>query len=267
MLVRLLSTAALTGGLLAAPAQTGPAPSDTVLKYKVTIGTSSVIDLSAMGAGEQRNNAGFSGYLTMTLKDTTGGKALTAVLDSMVIDSAGQGLAMLQEAADSAKGSTWHGLLHKDGKIENLTLTQGGGGAQQFESMLAGFFPRGEAHTKKKGQTWSDTLNYTTESDAGAMSIVLVTNFTAAGEGMYHNAKALQINTTTTTTSAGSQVNQGGEMQIEGTGNGVGEYYVTKDGRYLGGTNTIDSEIQLTTSQAPLPIPLTQHTVITISSL
>lgn len=266
MLARLLITAAMAGGFIAAPVPLDPSAAVTTLHYKIGVGAESTVDLSAMGAGEQKNSTGFTGYFTMTLKDTTGGKALMAMLDSMTVDSATQGRAMLESAADSAKGATWNGLLTKEGKVENLVFVQGGTGAKQFETVLAGFFPRGEAHTKKKGAVWSDTLTYTTNADAGSMSVTLQTTFTAAGEGMYDNAKALQVNTTSVVTSAGSQTGPGGEVQIEGTGNGVGEYYVTKEGRYLGGTNTVNSDIILTTSQAPLPIPLTQRTVITISS-
>ena len=85
MFVHLLSAAALTGGLLAAPGTPGPVSAVTTLKYKVGIVNLSTIDLSGLGAGEQKNTAGFTGFFTMTLKDTTGGKALTMVLDSMAI--------------------------------------------------------------------------------------------------------------------------------------------------------------------------------------
>ena len=39
------------------------------------------------------------------------------------------------------------------------------------------------------------------------------------------------------------------------------------NGIYLGGTNTLDSDIVITTGQAPVPIPLKSHTIVTISSL
>lgn len=266
MFVRLLSTAALAGGLAVTPVQPDPATAITTLHYKVGIVALSTIDLSAMGAGEQKNTSGFTGYFTMTLKDTTGGKALTVVLDSMSIDSATQGQAMLQAAADSSRGSSWKGLLTEKGKIDNLVFVQGGPGAQQFEAVLAGFFPRGAAHTKKKGDVWTDTLTYNSTSDAGSTSIKMETTFTAAGEGMYNNSKALTINTTSVTSSVASQEGGGGDLQIEGTGNGIGAYYVTKDGTYLGGNNTVDSDLIITTSQAPVPIPLKTHTIITISS-
>jgi hypothetical protein len=266
MFVRLLSTAALAGGLIVTPAQPDPDLAVTTLHYRVGIAALSVVDLSALGAGEQKNSSGFTGYFTMTLKDTTGGKALTVLLDSMVVDSATQGQAMLQAAADSSKGSSWHGLLTEKGKIDNLVFVQGGPGAQQFEAVLAGFFPRGAAHTKKKGAVWTDTLTYNSTSDGGSTSLNLVTTFTAAGDGMYNNAKALTINTTSVTSSVGSQEGPGGDMQIEGNGTGAGVYYVSKDGTYLGGTNTLDSDLLITTSQAPMPIPVTAHTIITISS-
>jgi hypothetical protein len=267
MFVRLLSTAALAGGFVAFPARPVPSSPTTTLKYKVSIAALSTIDLSAMGAGEQKNSSGFTGYFTMTLQDTTGGQALTMLLDSMKVDSATQGMAALQAAADSSKGSSWHGLLTDKGKIDNLVIVQGSPGAQQFEAVLAGFFPRGAAHTKKKGEVWTDTLSYTSTSDGGSTTIKMMTTFTAAGEGSFGTGKALTINTTSITSSVGSQEGPGGDMQMEGNGKGIGVYYVSKDGRYLGGTNTIDSDIMITLTQAPAPIPLKAHTVITVTGL
>ena len=55
-------------------------------------------------------------------------------------------------------------------------------------------------------------------------------------------------------------------MQLEGTGTGAGTYYVSKDGRYLGGTNTVNSNMTITMAQAPAPIPLKALTTITVSS-
>ena len=267
MFVRLLSTAALAGGFVALPTRPAPSSPTTTLKYKISIVALSTIDLSAMGAGEQKNTSGFTGYFTMSLQDTTGGKALTVLLDSMKVDSATQGLVQLQAAADSSKGATWHGLLTEKGKIDNLALVQGGPGAQQFEAVLAGFFPRGAAHTKKKGAVWTDTLSYSSTSDGGSTTIKMMTTFTAAGEGPYGTGKALTINTTSITSSVGSQESPDGDMQMEGNGTGVGVYYVSKDGKYLGGTNTIDSDIMITLTQAPAPIPLKAHTIITVTSL
>ena len=80
-------------------------------------------------------------------------------------------------------------------------------------------------------------------------------------------AATSRITTTSVTSSVGSQDGPGGDMQMEGNGTGVGTFYVSKDGIYLGGTNTLDSDIVITTSQAPVPIPLKSHTIVTISSL
>jgi hypothetical protein len=263
MFVKLLAASALTAGVVALPA---PSVSVTTVNYKVNVVAQSTIDLSAMGAGEQKNSTGFTGYFTMTMKDTTGGKALTAVLDSMRVDSATQGKAELQLLADSAAGATWHGMLTEKGKIDNLTFVQGGAGAQQFEAVLAGFFPRGNAHMRKQGESWTDTLSYSSTSPNGSTSIKLLTVYTNAGEGMYNGAKALTITTTSTTSSSGSQEGPGGDMQLEGTGAGVGTYYVAKDGRYLGGTNTVNSNMTITMAQAPAPIPLKAVTTVTVSS-
>jgi len=263
MFVKLLAASALAAGAVALPAPKSPV---TTINYKINVVAQSTIDLSAVGAGEQKNSTGFTGYFTMTLKDTTGGRALTAVLDSMRVDSATQGITELQSLADSASGATWHGMLTEQGKIDNLTFVRGGAGAQQFEAVLAGFFPRGKAHMRKQGESWSDTLSYSSTSSNGSTSIKLMTVYTNAGEGTYNGAKALTINTTSTTSSVGSQEGPGGDMQLEGSGAGTGTYYVAKDGRYLGGTNTVNSNMTITMAQAPAPIPLKALTTVTVST-
>lgn len=266
MFVRLLSTAALAGGLLASAPATDSTPSAETLRYRVSVAALQIADLSSMGAGEQRVSTGVTGFITITLTPGSGGQALVIDLDSMVVDSATQGLAMLQTAADSAKGSRWTGVLTKEGKVEDLTLVQGGTGAQQFETVLTGFFPRGAAHTRKKGDVWSDTLAYTTSSDDASANITIMTTFTAAGEATFGGAKALQIGTASITKSSGSQQNPNGMMTFEGGGTGSGVQYVTKEGRYLGGTNTLESDIIVTPDAAPVAIPVKTRTVITISS-
>lgn len=267
MFVRLIAAAALAGGIAVTPARPEPVAPVTTLKYQVSLAINSVVDLSAFGAGSQTTTVGMSGYFTMTLKDTTGGRALTAVLDSLKVDSASQGQALLQATADSAAGSTWHGLVTPKGKVQGLSMAQGGGGARQFETVLAGFFPTGSAATRKKGETWVDTLSYTSTNPDGTSVANVVTTYTAAGEATYGTGKALQLNTTSVTTSTSSQVTEQGEMTMEGAGKGTGTHYVTKDGTYLGGNSTVDSNLEITITQAPAPLPATLHTVITISSL
>lgn len=267
MFARLLSTAALAGGFLVSAPAADSTPVAETLRYRVSVAALQVADLSSMGAGEQRVSTGITGFITITLTPGSGGQALVIVLDSMVVDSATQGLAMLQTAADSARGSRWTGVLTKEGKIEDLTLVQGGTGAHQFETVLTGFFPRGAAHTRKKGEVWGDTLAYSSSSEDGSTSITVMTTFTAAGESTFGGSKALQVGTTSVTKSSGSQEGPNGGMTFEGGGTGAGVLYVTKEGRYLGGTNTLDSEITVTPDAAPVAIPVKAHTVITINSL
>ncbi|HQR19182.1 MAG TPA: hypothetical protein PK948_12490 [Gemmatimonadales bacterium] len=267
MFAPLIATAALAGGIATSTPTPAPVSPVTTLKYKVSLAINSVVDLSVFGAGEQKTIVAMSGYFTMTLKDTTGGRALTAVLDSVHVDSASQGQELIQAAVDSSKGSTWHGLVTPRGKIEGLTLATGGSGARQFESVLAGFFPSGSAATRKKGETWVDTLSYTSTSDEGTSAANVVTTYTAAGEGAYGTGKALVLNTTSVTTSSSSQTGPQGEVAVEGAGRGVGTHYVAKDGTYLGGNSTLDSDLQITVTQAPAPFPGKLHTVITIASL
>ena len=149
----LLLTAACS--LFGLVAWTGSHLAPETAKYRVDIKSHQVIDLSPVNQPAQTQDFGATGFLTISLKDSTGGKAMDAVLDSMKVDSTSP---IPPAVADSAKGSSWHGLVSPQGKISGLTAgtkTTAGG---QFESILAGFFPRVKTGAKTGG-TWTDTLD------------------------------------------------------------------------------------------------------------
>jgi hypothetical protein len=56
---------------------------------------------------------------------------------------------------------------------------------------------------------------------------------------------------------AGTQPTPNGSAKIEGTGSGTGFYYVSPDGRYLGGTWQQRSSLQISGSFASKPLPIT----------
>ena len=84
MSVRPASFAALAATVLVLPgrpARPGAAP--TVARYKIAQQTEQEVDLSAMGGGKQASRFGTALYVTLTVGDTTGGRTLHVVFDSM----------------------------------------------------------------------------------------------------------------------------------------------------------------------------------------
>ena len=260
-----VTAAVFAAGLLGQPLATDP-PSPTVVKYRVTISAHSVIDLSGFGGGTQETNNVITGFFTISTADTTGGRTLHAVLDSMHLDSMSMGREAMQPLADSAKGAAWHAFVTPSGKVQNLKALTANAGARQFEGILAAFYPRGAA-TAKTGQTWVDTLSYTSSGDEGSTTITSITNYTAAGEESRDGVKALKITSTGTNTTSGVLNGMGGEAQLDGTGTAAGTWYLGKGGIYLGGQNDLTTDMTITTGSAPAPIPVKARSTITVTKL
>lgn len=260
-----VTTAAFAAGLLVQPLAAEP-PAPTVTKYRVTISAHSVVDLSAFGGGSQETTNIISGFFTITTADTTGGRTLHAVLDSMRLDSVSIGRDVMQSMADSAKGAAWHGLVTANGNVQNLTAVTANAGARQFEGVLAAFYPRG-AQGRKTGQSWTDTLSYTSTSEQGTTTITSITTYTAAGEATQGGVKALKITSTGTSTTTGMLNQPGGEAQLDGTGTTVGTWYLTRDGLYLGGQNDGNNDMTVTMPTAPMPIAVKARTTVTVAKL
>ncbi|MGH7656827.1 MAG: hypothetical protein ACREL6_01245, partial [Gemmatimonadales bacterium] len=134
MLVRPIAFAALAGIMFIGG--TMRAPSTT--KYRIDLKVVTVADLTQMGGAQQTQNNGITGFLTVTLDDTTGGRTLLAVIDSVLADS---GTGIPAATLDSARGATYTGLVGPDGKVSNLQAGSENAAAAQFQGILSDFFP------------------------------------------------------------------------------------------------------------------------------
>jgi hypothetical protein len=221
-------------------------------KYRVETKNEQVVDLSAVGQGEQRQSFGLVNFLTITLNDTAGGHTVHAVLDSMV--KADSNPIPAQISLDSARGRTWHALLSPDGKITNVQRLDSTGGGQGTE-LLVTFFPRVKQGAKV-GDQWTDTTEVNSDSDGQALTTRTVTNYSVTGTETRNGARALKIEAAFSLAQTGEITQPTGTLGVEGTGQGTAVYYVAADGRYLGGTSNTNADLKITTDQLPAPIPV-----------
>lgn len=257
MLATLLATAMiLTPG--AAPAQ-----ADTVTtRYRVDTRSESVADLSGVGAGEQRQTVAMSSFLTVQLADTTGGKSLRVVVDSMTIDP---GSPIPPSMADSVRGMTWTGHLGPDGKVSNLK-SKSGTLNEQFTSMLNTFFPRTKGELNA-GNRWVDTVTVTNSDSASSTNARTITRWSVAGKEQHAGVEATRLDAAFDLTMTASGQTPQGTMDMEGTGTGTSTYFVAPDGKYLGGTSKLENDMTISVAAAPMPIPVTASTTTTITTL
>lgn len=247
-----LALAGLAGGIVFAAPQT--------TRYKIETRSEQIVDLSALGQGEQKNNIALVNYLTVTLNDTAGGKTVHAVMDSII--KADTNPIPAQGVLDSARGRTWHGLMDADGRLTSVKRMDSGpaGGGD----LLTNFFPRMKRGAKV-GDDWTDTTETATTESGQSITTRTVTNYRVTGTETRGGTRALRIETAFSLSQTGEIENGGGSLGVDGTGTGTATYFVTEDGRYLGGSSTVNSDLQITTAQLPEPIPIKATNTATVS--
>jgi hypothetical protein len=247
------------GALTLLPLVTGGGPVTT--RYRVDQTLTQEIDATGAGKGKQSISFSTSGFLTLTLTDSTGGKAVKVVVDSMLGDSTSP---IPASVFDSARGAEYHAFLSKAGKLSELEAVSSSTATQQVQGFFTDFFPWVKEGVKV-GETWADTTARSTISGTDTVMVRRVITYQAAAKDKRDNQKAIRIATAYASTVAGSQPTPNGPAKVEGTGKGTGTYFVTSDGRYLGGDWELHSALSISGAftDQPLPITITQTTKVT----
>jgi len=183
------------------------------------------------------------------------------VIDSMKGDSA---TPIPAAVMDSARGGEFRAFLDRSGKPSPLTPTGASSAAAQVQGLLTDFFPWVRPGFKV-GEAWADTSVNIAGAGSDTVTVRRVTSYKAAASETRDATRAVKITADHTSNVAGSQPTPQGPAKIEGTGRGSGAYFVSPDGRYLGGEWQLRSALQLSGSfsKEPLPITVTQTTKVT----
>jgi hypothetical protein len=221
-------------------------------RYRVDQTLDQEIDASAAGAGKQSIHFTTTSYLTVSLRDSAGGKAVRIVLDSMVGDSTAP---IPTSVMDSARGGEFRSFLERSGRPGRL-VTTGNAAAAQIQGLLSDFLPWVRPGFKV-GESWADTTVATTGEGADTVTVRRVITYRAAAAEGQGARRAMRIATTHASQVSGTQPTPQGSAKITGTGTGSGSYLVSPDGRYLGGQWEVTSSLQLAGAFAPQPVPIT----------
>ena len=230
-------------------------------KYRVEQTLTQEVDGTASGAGKEVLKFTTTTFVTVTLNDSAGGRTLRVVIDSMKGDSA---TPIPAAVMDSARGGEFRAFIDRSGKPSPLTPTGTSSAAAQVQGLLTDFFPWVRPGFKV-GEAWADTSVNTTGAGGDTVTVRRVTTYKAAASETRDATKAVKITADHSSSVAGSQPTPQGPAKIEGTGSGSGTYFVSPDGRYLGGEWQLRSALQLSGSfsEKPLPIMVTQTTKVT----
>lgn len=242
-------------GMLAAATLALPAirHAPVTMKYRVDQSLTQEVDATAGGAGKQVLRFATSTFVTVTLNDSADGRTMRVVIDSMQGDST---TPIPVEVMDSAKGGEFRAFVERSGKPSPLTPTGTSPAAAQVQGLLADFFPWVRAGLKV-GEAWADTSVNTTGAGSDTVTVRRVTSYRAAASEPRGRVKAMRVTTDQTSDVAGTQPTPQGPAKIEGKARGNGAYYVSPDGRYLGGEWKLHSSVNLSGAFSPQPIPVT----------
>jgi hypothetical protein len=239
----------LTAGLVL-PAL-GLAP--TTARYRIDQSLSQEMDATVAGGAKQRIAFSTTSYVTVTLADSAGGKAIRVVVDSVRGDSA---TPISPGALDSARGTEFRGFLDKSGKPTGLKPATNVPAATQIQGLLSDFFPWTRPGLKV-GDTWTDSTAKTSGTGPDSVTVRRVSAYKAAASETKESRKAVRVTEDFRSSVAGTQPTPNGPAHIEGTGTGTGSYYVAPDGRYLGGSWQQQSALKVSGAFAPEPLPIT----------
>jgi hypothetical protein len=237
------------------------APSTT--KYRIDQSLTQEIDATAAGGAKQNLSFTTSSFITVTLADSAGGKAMRVVVDSVRADSA---TPIPVAVLDSARGAEFQGFVERSGKPTGLEPVSANSAATQVQGLLSDFFPWVKAGLKV-GESWTDTTAKVNGVGADSVTLRRVSAYKAAGTETRNSRKAVRITEEFTSSVAGTQPTPGGPARIEGAGTGKGAYYIGTDGRYLGGDWQQRSSLKISGSFAPEPLPITIVQKITVVPL
>jgi len=248
-------------GVMAAATLALPALPPVTIKYRVDQNLTQEVDASAEGQGKQTLRFSTSTFVTVTLADSAGGRTMKVVIDSVRGDSA---TPIPAAVLDSARGGVFRAFVSKAGKPSPLTPTGTSPAATQVQGLLVDFFPWVRAGFKV-GESWVDTTVSTTGAGSDTVTVRRITSYKAAASETRGTVRAVRVTTEHQSNVAGVQPTPQGPAKIDGTGGGTGSYYVSPDGRYLGGEWELHSALHLSGSFAkqPIPITVTQSTKVT----
>jgi hypothetical protein len=249
----LLRTAGLTALAAAGIALPGSMAGPSTTKYRIDQTLSQEIDATAAGGAKQRIAFSTTSFVTVTLADSAGGKAMRVVVDSVRADTTSP---IPPAVLDSARGAEFRGFVEKSGKPAVLKPVGNAGAAAQIQGLLSDFYPWTRAGLKI-GESWSDTTAKTNGTGSDSVTVRRVSAYKAAASETRDSHKAVRVTEDFTSSVAGTQPTPNGPARIEGSGSGSGAYYVGNDGRYLGGSWQQQSSLKISGSFAPQPLPIT----------
>jgi hypothetical protein len=234
-----------------------------ITHYRVESKNETTVDLSGLGQPVQQNSFGLVSWIAVTVSDTTGGRSVHVVVDSMKYE--GTIPLLTQSTADSAKGGTLNGWVDQNGRIKDLVAHPQNLLLSDVQGVIHGLFPKLKAGAKA-GEGWSDTLEINSSANGANLKSKFTIEYTAGGTETVEGVPALRVTASSSATLSGTMENaQAGTMEVSGSVKGNSQSLLGLDGRYFGGQSNSTTDQQLKIAMAPAPIPVRTVRSVTVT--
>lgn len=260
------STSILTfaAGLIAAGAVSAPAVGAQAA-YKP--GTHSYrVDQAIAAKQTMQGQTAESSANTVQLISLSLAQAPQGLQFSLVVDSASTSLTgaapAQQDAANAAmrelEGKKVTGTMTPQGKAVDLQASDSSAASTQMVNSARGFLPKLPAGGLKAGASWNDSVTSSFNNNGVDGKTTVVSTHAVAGDTTIAGQPAWHITQKGTVRMVGAGVSQGAQISLDGSGTVNGDAYVSKDGVYLGGDQSLTQSMTIEVPAAGLTIPMEQ---------
>lgn len=252
-IARLSAALVLAMPLAAAPLSAQAEYAAGTTRYRVTTDVNGT-QTSPMG------NAAFDVALQQQLTVSLMSHARDTVMATIRVDS----ITMKSSAGptpDMSKvtGAQFLIMISPTGKFYSSTPPAGlDPSLSQITEGIGRFLPTFRAGVTN-GMTWADTTTGKVSQQGIDMDRTSVANYKVNGDTTIAGEKAFRIERVTSMKAAGSGTMQGTPMTMETTGTGVGAYYLTRKGVYLGAQSNDEVNTKVTVLAQNMEIAIKQQ--------
>jgi hypothetical protein len=253
----------LLAGLGLAMALPAARSAPVTTRYRVESKNETTVDLSSLGQPVQQSSFGLVSWIAVTLSDTTGGRIVHVLVDSMKYE--GTIPLLTQLTADSAWGGILHGWVDQGGRVKDLVAQPQNLLLADVQGVIHGFFPKMKGGAKA-GEGWSDTIEVSNTTNGANVKSKFLIDYTAGGTETISGMPALSVSATSSAILSGTMENpQAGTMEVSGNVKGNSQSLLGLDGRYFGGHSSSTTDQLLKITMAPIPIPVRTVRTVTVT--
>lgn len=204
-----------------------------------------------------------SAFLTLTLRPRGDDFTAEIALDSIVLDRPNQ---MLQPLVDSARGTTWQGIIRKTGRFDSVTASKASIFGEQVRAMLQRLLPIVPDSGAESGDRWQDRTTMPYQIMAGFEATeVRVADFRAGKWEDEGGKRVLVIQSTMDYTVTGSGSGFGQEIRFEGSGRAEGSHRIAPSGILVQAQVTDSVRMTLTVPAVGQSVPTVVVTSYSLS--